>query len=104
MHGLRFGLFSSSWMPSGVWNGFRPELAKSSDRCCMRGSWLTALAVHMVHAFRARVVGLHLLVSDRPGRRDATVVPQLAEVGLAQAEQRGAVELRVAAHRVVRVR
>jgi len=54
---------------------------------------LTALAVHMVHAFRARVVGLHLLVSDRPGRRDATVVPQLAEVGLAQAEQRGAVEL-----------
>ena len=65
---------------------------------------LAALAVHMVHALRARVVRLHLVVRDRPGRRDATVVPQLPEVGFAQAEQRGAVELGVAPHRVVRVR
>ena len=65
---------------------------------------LAALAVHVVHALRARVVGLHLVIGQRPGWRDAAMVPQLAEVRLAQAEQRGAVELGVAAHRVVRVR
>ena len=42
MHWLRFGFFSSIWIPKGVWKGFKPERAKSSARCCRRGSWLTA--------------------------------------------------------------
>src|SRR5437660_2588545 len=86
----------------------------------MRGSWLTggcgygaprrigrvdaALPVHLVEALGRRVVRLQVLVGDGPGRRDATPVLELAEVFPAQAEERGTVELGVAAHVVVRVR
>ena len=84
----------------------------------MRGSWetagngigragrwlgrvLAARAVHLVELLRLRVVRLHLVVADRPGRGDAVVVAQLAEVLRAQAVQRRAVELRGTADEVV---
>ena len=87
----------------------------------MRGSWetagngigrarrrlgrvLAARAVHLVELLGLRVVGLHLVVGDRPGRRDAVVVLELAEVLLAQAVERRAVELGRAADEVVDLR
>ena len=68
------------------------------------GRVLATGAVHAVELLGLRVVGLHLLVGDRPRRRDAVVVAQLAEVLLAQAVQRGAVELGCAADVVVHLR
>ena len=44
------------------------------------GRVLATGAVHAVQVLGLRVVGLHLLVGDRPRRRDAVVVAQLAEV------------------------
>ena len=68
------------------------------------GRILAPRAVHLVELLRQRVVRLELVVGDRPGRRDAVVVLQLAEVLLAQPVQRGAVELRRAADEVVDLR
>src|SRR5207237_4057793 len=47
---------------------------------------------------------LELGVRDRPRRRDAVLVHRLAEVALAEAEHRAAVELRVAPDEVVLAR
>src|SRR5215813_3377784 len=58
----------------------------------------------MIEALGSEVVGLQLVVGDGPGRRYAAPVLDLAEVLAAQAEERGAVELGVAADEVVRVR
>src|SRR5690349_20112080 len=58
-------------------------------------------AVHVVEVLRLRVVGLEVLVAERPGGRDAVRMGELAEVLLAQAKQRRAVELGVAAHVIV---
>ncbi len=72
------------------------------------GPWLgrvfASLPVYMVQCFGLGVVRLELVVDDRPGRRDAVLVPQFAEVALAQAEQRQAVDLRVAPYEVVQAR
>ena len=65
------------------------------------GRVLAARAVHLVELLGERVVRLQLVVGDRPGRRDAVVVLQLAEVLLAKPVERGAVELRRAADEVV---
>ncbi len=54
------------------------------------------LTVHVVELLGLRVVRLEVLIAQRPGRRDATGVLDLAEVLPSQAEQRRAVELRVA--------
>ena len=62
---------------------------------------LAARAVNLIEVLRPHVVGLHVGVGDRPGGREAVVVPQLAEVALAQAVERGAVHLGRAAHEVV---
>jgi hypothetical protein len=59
--------------------------------------------VHEVELLGLAVVGLELVVADRPGRGDAAVVADLAEVALAQAEQDRAVELRVTADEVLLV-
>ena len=68
------------------------------------GRILAAGSVHLVELLGLRVVGLELGVADRPRRRDAVVVAQLAEVVLAQAIERRAVELRRAADAVVHLR
>ena len=68
------------------------------------GRVLAARAVHLVALLGERVVRLHLVVADRPAGRDAVVVGELAEVLLAQAVQRRAVELGGAADEVVHLR
>ncbi len=65
------------------------------------GRILTTRAVHLVELLGQRVVRLHLLVGNRPCGRDAVVVVQLAEVLLAQAVERRAVELGGAPDEVV---
>src|SRR5207248_9651157 len=51
------------------------------------GRVFAALTVHVVHALRAGIEGLQLVVRDGPGGRDAAVVTQLAKVLLAQPEE-----------------
>ena len=60
-----------------------------------------ACAVDEVELLGLGVVGLEVGVGDRPRRRDAAVVADLAEVALAQAEQDRAVDLGVAADEVL---
>jgi len=60
--------------------------------------------VHLIELLGLCVVRLELVVGDRPGRRRAVVVDQLAEVLLAQAVERRAVELRRAADEVMDLR
>ena len=62
---------------------------------------LAERSVHAVQALGLGVVRLHLLVADRPRRRDAVVGLQLAEVLGAEPGQAGAVDLGVAADVVV---
>src|SRR5262249_60239546 len=64
----------------------------------------TTLAVDQIEVLSLRVVRLELVVADWPCRRDAAVVANLAEVLMAKAKERSAVELRVATDVVVRVR
>ena len=114
------GSASSRSTPTGRWNGWWPVRAKSSASCWMRGSCETAgygngperrgsvgsspsLPVDEVETLGLGVVGLEVVVGDRPRGRDAAVVADLAEVALAQAEEDRAVELRVAADEVLRV-
>ena len=65
------------------------------------GGVFAARAVHLVHLLGLGVVGLHVFVADGPGRRDAIVVLELAEVFLAQAVERRAKHLGGAADEVV---
>ena len=62
---------------------------------------LAVLAVHQVEVLGLGVVGLEVVVGDGPGRGDAAVVAQLAEVLRSQPEQGRPVELGVAADVVV---
>ena len=68
------------------------------------GRVLAVPAVHDVEVLGLGVPGLEVGVVDRPGRGDAAVVPDLAEVLGPQPEQRRAVELGVAADVVVDLR
>lgn len=114
---------SSSWVrftPMGRWKGCSPCFSRSSLSCWMRGScstgvWVRAAgqalggvfavpSVHEIELLGLGVVRLQVLVADRPGGGDAVVVAQLAEVLGAQSEERGAVELGVAADVVVDLR
>ena len=96
-HALNGMLASSSRIPHGAWNGCRPgacevvgelldprlvaDRRERVRRARRRlGRVLAARAVHLVELLGLRVVRLHLVVGDRPRRRDAVVVAQLAEV------------------------
>ena len=68
------------------------------------GRVLAARPVHLVELLCLRVVGLHLVVADRPLGGDAVVMAQLAEVLFAQSVERRAVELGRAADEVVHLR
>ena len=87
----------------------------------MRGSWVSAgirvlgarvalgrvlavVAVDLVEMLRPRVVGLHVVVRDGPGGRDAVVVPELPEVLRPQAVEGRPVHLGRPADRVVDAR
>ena len=76
------------------WEGIR------SARRRLRGV-LPPRAVHLVQLLRLRVVGLQLVVGDRPGGRDPVVVAELAEVLFPEPVQRGPVELGRPADEVV---
>ena len=65
---------------------------------------LASSPVHLVELLRLRVVGLHLVVGDGPGRRYTILVADLAEVLGAQAVERGAEHLAGAADEVVHFR
>src|SRR3954453_16691119 len=68
------------------------------------GGVLAGLAVDEVEPLGLRVVGLEVGVGDGPGGRHAAVVLHLLEVALAEAQQRPAVDLGVAADEVLGVR
>ena len=65
------------------------------------GRVLSPGAVDLVELLGLGVVGLQLVVADRPGGRDAVVVLELAEVLGPQAVERRAVELGRPADEVV---
>ena len=67
------------------------------------GGVLAALAVDEVQPLGLGVIGLEVVVGQRPRRRDAGVVADLVEVALTQTEEDRAVELRVAADEVLLV-
>src|SRR5215467_1936471 len=70
-----------------------------------RFGWIfAAIAVNLVEILGLRVVGLQIVIADRPRWGDPAVVAQFAEIFLSQAEQRRAIELCVAAYVIVRVR
>jgi hypothetical protein len=64
----------------------------------------TSLAVHVVQALGAPVIGLEVGVRDRPRRRRAAMMLEPIEVTLAQPEERRPIKLGVAANVVIRVR
>jgi hypothetical protein len=61
-------------------------------------------AVHLVQPLGPGVPGLEIVVAQRPGRRHAVGVFQLAEILGAQPVQRGLVQFRGAADEVVHLR
>jgi len=65
------------------------------------GRVLAVVAVHLVQPLGLRVPGLEVVVGERPGRGEAVGVMELAEVLGSQTVERGAVQLRRAAHVVV---
>jgi hypothetical protein len=68
------------------------------------GGVLAVLAVDLVQLLGLRVIGLELVVGDRPGRRDPIVVLEVLEILRPQPIERRAVELRGAADEVVDLR
>src|SRR5262245_12969229 len=62
------------------------------------------LAVDVVEMLGLAIERLEVLISQRPGRRNSAVMPDLAEVLLAQTEQRCAVKLGVAANVIMDAR
>src|SRR5262245_41402987 len=58
----------------------------------------------MIHLLRPRVVGLQVLVTDRPGRRDAVVMVEFPEILAPQTIQRSTEEFGRAADKVVHLR
>ena len=63
-----------------------------------------AQPVHVIHLLGPRVIRLQLVVGDRPRRRDAVVMAQLAEILLAQPIERRAEHLGRAADEIVHLR
>src|SRR5713226_9890320 len=72
--------------------------------CRRLGGIFASLSVDVVQTLGVGIVRLQIVVADRPGRRKTAVMFYFSEVLRAQAEQGGAVELRIAADVVVRVR
>ena len=68
------------------------------------GRIFAAVAVHVIKLFRLGVVGLHVIVSNGPCRREAAVMADFTKIFFAQTEQRRAVEFGIAADVIVGVR
>src|SRR4030095_1204729 len=65
------------------------------------GRGFAARTVHLVHLRVPGVIGLHVFVGNGPGRGDAVVVLELAEVLLAQTVERRTIHLSGATDKVV---
>ena len=71
-------------------------------RACGRfGRIHSAETVYLIHLLGLRVIGLHVLVADRPRRRNPIVFAQFSEILSAQAVQGRAVHFGCAAHKVM---
>ncbi|MCG3163382.1 MAG: hypothetical protein JMDDDDMK_04779 [Acidobacteria bacterium] len=68
------------------------------------GRVFAARSVNVIKILGLRVIRLEVFVRERPRGRDAVVMANLAEIFLAQSEQRRAVKFGVAADVIVRVR
>ena len=68
------------------------------------GRIFARLAVHMINALRLSVIRLEFVVGNRPGRRDAAVMFDFAEILFAQAKERRAIKFRIPADVIIRVR
>ena len=80
----------------------RRELVLLARRALRR--ILAVRTMHLVEVLGLGVVGLEIVVADRPGWRDPVVVADLAEIGRPQPKQRRTVELRVATDVIVHFR
>src|SRR6185503_6820786 len=68
------------------------------------GGILAAVAVDMIEPLGFGVIGFHVFVGDRPGRRDPPVMLNLAKVFFAKSKEGGAKEFCIAADVVVGMR
>ena len=64
----------------------------------------TAVPVNVIEPLRLGVVGLDILVTNRPGRGDPAVTSNLTEICFSEAEQGGPIKFRIATDIVVGVR
>src|SRR6185503_21102596 len=64
----------------------------------------TTIPVYVIEVLGLGVIRFQLVVTDRPGRRDAAMMTNLAEVFFAQTKERRAVELCITADEIIRVR
>src|SRR5437764_15084883 len=65
---------------------------------------LTDSTVDMINALGFGVIRLELAVRDRPGRRSAAEMFNLAKIFFPQTEERGSIEFRVTANVIIGVR
>src|SRR6516162_427671 len=67
------------------------------------GRIFTYLAVYMIEPFGLAVIRLELIIRNRPGRRDSTVMFYLAKILFAEPEQCRAIKLGVATNVIIGV-
>src|SRR5262249_28097617 len=68
------------------------------------GRVLAAKPMHLIHLLGLRIIRLHILVADRPGRRNPVVFAQLPEILLAQTVQGSSVHFGGAADKIMDLR
>src|SRR5215470_17192601 len=68
------------------------------------GGVFSAVAVYLVQVLSLRIIGLQILVRDRPSGGNTAVVPNLPEIFFPQAEKRRSIKLGVPTNVVIRVR
>src|SRR6266699_1867145 len=95
---------SASFLAS-TWHG-KPShvlqrMQRNRGRACRLRLALARLSMHAVDSFHRLIVGLQVLVADRPRRRDSSLVFDHSEVLAAEPLQGGAVDLRVPSDEIV---
>src|ERR1044072_7735924 len=67
--------------------------------------WIfTSRPMYLIKMLGLCVIRLQFVVADRPGRRDSTMMSNLAEVFLSQPKECGAVKFRVSTNEIIGVR
>src|SRR3990167_4957689 len=62
---------------------------------------LSSLSVHFIELFRRLIIGLKILIFERPGRGDPPIVLNLSKIGFSKPEESRAIEFCVAADKIV---